>query len=165
MNLGDSAELRALRELFQTCDAVPNGAVTAAYAAGQQAGHCVSGARTATALELVGDSADDPDPARVRAWRTPRESRVLTFMIPGRIVEMDLTTTTPGLVRASGIVISRSGQATPQGELVLRHPDGVCSGALDQHGAFHVDDVPRGPVCVAFRPDRSAPAIADWLVC
>lgn len=159
MTLEGLPELRALRELFQTCDPAPRGALVAAYAAANQAG------RGERALELVGDSADEPAAARVRGGRIAPRPRVLTFMMPGRIVEVDLTSSMPGMIRARGLVVNRSGQTAPSGRLVLHHPDGEASGPLDRYGAFQVDDVPRGPVRVAFHPTGHDPVVADWLVC
>lgn len=153
-----SAELATLRDLFHTYDPAPGSVVTAAYRASRIA-------RTrpvASTLELIGDSADAPT-AKTRSGGI--QPRALTFATPGRIIEMDLTPTTPGTLRASGMVISRAGQGVPCGDVVVRHPDGVCSGALDEHGTFRVDEIPSGPLSVVFRPDRATPAVADWFVC
>ncbi|MGP4015142.1 hypothetical protein [Saccharopolyspora sp. 5N708] len=158
MNQRMPAELRRLRELFQSCDPIPEHALTGAYAAVRQR----SADRDSEVLKLVGDSAESM--ASVRASGRP-EPRVLTFAMPGRVLEMDLIPTVGGQYRASGMVLNRAGQAPPVGEVVLRHPGGECSGSLDEHGAFRVADVPRGPLSVVFRPVRSAPAVADWLVC
>lgn len=161
MNTTMPAELRALRELFQTCDPVPEHALDAAYAAGRLV---ASGNAPATGeLELVSDSADSP--ALVRVGAAGRDTRVLTYVMPGRVLELDLVPTVPGMLRASGIVISRAGQKVPTGAVALRHPDGQRSGALDGHGAFRVDDVPAGPLSVSLLPNGSTPVIADWLVC
>ncbi|WP_433870433.1 hypothetical protein [Saccharopolyspora sp. CA-218241] len=153
---GPPEELRALREIFQSCDPVPQRAVDAAYAAVRFR----SGTST-SALELVADSVDEPAP--VRSWGPA--SRVLTFLMPGRIVELELVPTVPGLYRVSGLVINRAGQSRPGGRLAVRHPAGERAAELDEHGAFAVPDVPRGPISVVFQAPRSAPAIADWLVC
>jgi hypothetical protein len=158
MNWRIPSEFRRLREIFQTCDPVPEQAVAAAYAAMERKWD----RREAGVLELVGDSAEAP--ARVRSGGGPTP-RVLTFMMPGRVLEMDLVPTIEGMYRASGMVMNRAGHTPPAGEVVLRHSAGECRGALDEHGAFRVADVPRGPLSVVFRPVRSAPAIADWLVC
>ncbi|MBB5154594.1 hypothetical protein [Saccharopolyspora phatthalungensis] len=158
MNEWWPAELQRLRELFQSCDPIPEHAVVGAYGAlVRRSPH-----QDPVVLKLVGDSADSP--ARVRSSGRP-EPRVLTFAMPGRVLEIDLIPTVGGQYRASGIVLNRAGQATPTGEVVLRHTAGECVGCLDEHGAFRVADVPRGPLSVVFRPVRSAPAVADWLVC
>ncbi|GAA0505594.1 hypothetical protein GCM10011581_32360 [Saccharopolyspora subtropica] len=149
-------ELRNLRALFQSFDPVPPHLAESAYAAVGRRSPAGS-----AALELVGDSAESL--ARVRA--PGPEPRVLTFAMPGRVLELDLVPTVEGWYRASGMVLNRAGQAPPEGDVVLRHPAGECVGPLDEHGAFQVVDVPRGPLSVVFRPVRSAPAIADWLVC
>lgn len=152
-------ELRALRELFQSCDPAPPRIVGAAYAA-------VSRAREWTGsgvLELVSDSADDPARTAVRAGE-PVEARSLTFVVPGRVVELDLVPVVPGMLCASGVVISRAGQP-PAGELVVRHVDGQSAGELDEHGTFRVDDIPSGPVSPVLRTGGSEAAVADWLVC
>ncbi|MEV5541110.1 hypothetical protein AB0L13_30140 [Saccharopolyspora shandongensis] len=151
------SELRRLREIFQSCDPVPERALAGAYSAmARRSPHL-----DRVALELVGDSAESS--ARVRSGRP--EPRVLTFAMPGRVLEIDLVPTVAGQYRASGMVLNRAGHAAPAGEVVLRHPAGECAGPLDEHGAFRVPDVPRGPISVVFRPLRSAPAVADWLVC
>jgi hypothetical protein len=158
MNQWMPAELRRLRELFQSCDPVPEHALAGAYAAmARRSSH-----QDPVVLKLVGDSAESL--ASVRSSARP-EPRVLTFAMPGRVLEIDLVPTVAGHYRASGIVLNRAGQAPPAGEVVLRHPAGECAGSLDEHGAFRVADVPRGPLSVVFRPDRSSPAVADWLVC
>ena len=161
MSRGGIPELQTLRALFELCDPAPPGVLGAAYAAMGQLGS-LSGD---PALELVGDSGDEPVRSRIRAGKRAVSPRVLTFTMPGRIVEMDLVTTTPGTFRANGLVLSRAGQGVPAGELVSRHPEGRCASSLDDHGGFCVDDVPRGPVSVAFHPAQSAPVVADWMVC
>ena len=151
------AELRRLREMFQTQDPVPDRVLADSYAAVARRG---SG-RDRGELKLVGDSADELVGVRCGG----PQPRVLTFAMPGRVLEMDLVPTAAGLVTVSGLVLNRAGQATPTGEVVLRHPDGERIGALDGHGAFEVTEVPRGPLSVGFRPERAEAAIADWLVC
>ncbi|MBQ0922715.1 hypothetical protein [Saccharopolyspora endophytica] len=151
------AELRRLRELFQAQDPVPDRVLAGSYAA--VAMRAARGDRGE--LKLVGDSADE----RIGVRAGGSQSRVLTFAMPGRVLEMDVVPTAAGLVRVSGMVLNRSGQAPPTGEVVVRHPSGERSGELDRDGAFQVADVPRGPVSVVFRPERAEPAIADWLVC
>ncbi|RRO13105.1 hypothetical protein EIL87_26025 [Saccharopolyspora rhizosphaerae] len=151
------AELRRLRDLFQTCDPVPDRVLADSYAAVAMR----APARDRGELTLVGDSADE----RVGVRTGGQQKRVLTFAMPGRVLEMDLAPTARGLVQVSGLVLNRSGQEPPTGEVVLRHPAGERSGELDRYGAFQVNDVPRGPLSVAFRPERAEPAIADWLVC
>ncbi|MGW3468313.1 hypothetical protein ACWDKQ_07520 [Saccharopolyspora sp. NPDC000995] len=157
MNQRIPVELRGLRDLFRSCDPIPEQALAGAYAAMAQR----SPIEDPVVLKLVGDSAESL--ARVRSGQP--EPRVLTFAMPGRVLEVDLVPTVGGLYRASGMVLNRAGQAPPVGEVVLRHPAGECAGPLDEYGAFRVADVPRGPLSVVFRPVRSAPAVADWLVC
>ncbi|QUH05337.1 hypothetical protein HUO13_35220 [Saccharopolyspora erythraea] len=158
MRVRPPAELRVLRDLFETCDPAPQRLVEAAYAA---ASRKWSGGGS-TALRLVGDSADAPARTR-RAGMC--DARVLTFAMPGRMLEMDLIPTTEGLFRAVGLVLGRPGHSAPAGDVVLRHATGESVGALDERGGFAVDDVPRGPLSVVFRQERSTPAVADWLVC
>lgn len=153
-------ELRALRELFQSCDPVPARVVDTAYAAVSRAREWSGSA----ALELVSDSADAPVPAAVRAGEHRVESRSLTFVVPGQVVELDLVPVVPGTLRAKGVVISRTGHP-PAGELVVRHVDGESAGELDEHGAFRVEDIPNGPVSPVLRTGGSQAAVADWLVC
>lgn len=150
------AEVRRLRELFTSEDPVPENVWTASYAAVAMR----SGARSTVPLQLVGDSAEEPVGTRSGA-----RPRVLTFAMPGRVLELDLVPMTCGLYRVSGMVLARSGDVPPAGEIVLRRPDREYRGVLDEHGAFEVSDVPRGPISVVFRPERAEPAIADWLVC
>jgi hypothetical protein len=152
-------ELSGLRRLFDSRDPVPDSVVLAALAAP----NTVRGWSGAEQLELVDDSAEAPVSANVRSW--PGKSRVLTFAAGTRVIEMDLASTAPGLMRASGMVLNRNDPGVPSGGVVLRHPSGQCGSPLDEHGRFLVDDVPRGPLSVVFRTDRSAPAVADWLIC
>ncbi len=155
-------ELRALRDLFHRCDPAPEHLVVAAYAAPSRTREW-SGA---CSLELVADSAETPEPARVRHSGDYEKPRVLTFMMPGRVLEIGLTPTLPGMFRAAGSVINHAGHDEADGKVVVRHAEGECAGGLDDHGGFQVDDVPSGPVSVVFHPTRSsAPAVADWLVC
>ncbi|MFR9730355.1 hypothetical protein ACL03H_14095 [Saccharopolyspora sp. MS10] len=155
------AELRVLRDLFHLSDPAPGHVRDAGYAAAGLA----RGRSGAATLELVGDSAEEPAPVRAGNATAIAEPRVLTFLMPGRIVELDLVPQVEGLFRASGMVVSRSGQGRPQGEVVLRHPAGRCVAELDSFGAFHVSDVPAGPLGLVLRAAGSAPAVADWLLC
>ncbi|CAM06159.1 hypothetical protein A8924_7358 [Saccharopolyspora erythraea NRRL 2338] len=157
MRVRPPAELRVLRDLFEACDPAPRRLVEAAYAA---ASRKWSGG--GSALRLIGDSADAP--ARTRRAGMG-ETRVLTFAMPGRMLEMDLIPVAEGLFRAVGLVLGRPGHSAPAGDVVLRHATGESVGALDERGGFAVDDVPRGPLSVVFRQERSAAAVADWLVC
>ncbi|GAA4853315.1 hypothetical protein [Saccharopolyspora rosea] len=152
------SELHGLRDLFQNCDPVPEHVLDAAYSAVGRRWDVSDQA----VLELVGDSAEATTTVRSAAGPEPR---VLTFLMPGRILEMDLVPTVQGMCRASGMVVNRAGHTPPTGDVVLRHSAGHSAGELDAHGAFRVEDVPRGPLSVVYRPLRSAPAIADWLVC
>lgn len=157
------AELLALRELFHARDPAPHHAVAGAYAARELVRD--SDTSDVVALELVGDSAEGPAPATLRSHPGQRETRTLTFVLPGRVVELDLVSTVPGMFRAFGVVISRAGQGMPAGQVTLRHPDGQSVGELDSHGGFRVDDVPAGPLSVKLRTEGSRSAVADWLVC
>ncbi|GAA2329321.1 hypothetical protein GCM10009854_00080 [Saccharopolyspora halophila] len=149
-------EIHRLRELFTTEDPVPEKVLAASYAAVAVR----SESADPVPLQLVGDSAEEPVGTRSGA-----QPRVLTFAMPGRVLELDLMPITCGLYRVSGMVLARAGDAPPSGEIVLRRPDREYRGVLDEHGAFEVSDVPRGPVSVVFRPERAEPAVADWLVC
>ncbi|MEU6127575.1 hypothetical protein ABZ805_00240 [Saccharopolyspora sp. NPDC047091] len=156
------AELRVLRDLFELRDPAPGRVRDAGYAAAGLA-RSRSGAAS---LELVGDSADAAAAVRSgSATAEPAEPRVLTFLMPGRIVELDLVQTVPGLFRAAGLVISRAGQRRPAGDVLFRHAGGECVAELDEAGAFRVADVPAGPLGVVFRSAGAAPAVADWLIC
>ncbi|GAA4621029.1 hypothetical protein [Saccharopolyspora hordei] len=158
MNAGMPHELRRLRALFQSCDPVPERALAGAYAAmSRRAGY-----RDAVALHLIGDSAESS--AVVRSLGAP-EPRVFTFAMPGRVLELDLAPVEDDRYRVSGMVLNRSGGTPPRGDVVLRHRSGESASELDEHGAFHGAEVPRGPLSVVFRPLRSAPAVADWVVC
>ena len=154
-------ELRVLRDLFHLSDPVPGHVRSAGYAAAGLA----RGRSGAGTLELVGDSADAPAPVRAAGAPAVAEPRVLTFLMPGRIVELDLVPQVEGLFQASGMVVSRAGQGRPQGEVVLRHPEGQCVAELDSFGAFRTSDVPAGPLGLVLRPAGAAPAVADWLIC
>ncbi|MDR7302316.1 hypothetical protein [Haloactinomyces albus] len=157
------SELLALGELFRTCDPAPEHAMAGAYGASELARNGIDS--DALALELVSDSAEAPAAEALRSWPGGRETRELTFVLPGRVVELDLVSTVPGMFRATGMVISRAGQAVPTGAVALRHPAGQCVGELDAHGGFRIDDVPAGPLSVLLRTARSGCAVADWLVC
>lgn len=150
------AEIRRLRELFTTEDPVPEAVLNASYAAVALR----SENRDSLSLKLIGDSAEEPVGTRSGA-----QPRVLTFAMPGRVLELDLVPMGCGLYRVSGMVLGRAGHTPPSGEIVLRHPGGEHRGAIDEYGAFEVSDVPRGPVSVVLRPERAEPAVADWLVC
>lgn len=163
MNRRMPPELLALRELFRTCDPAPEHVVAGAYGAPELVRN--SSDPDAATLELVGDSADAPASEALRSWSAGRETRALTFALPGRIVELDLVSTVPGVFRACGMVISRAGRTVPTGEVALRHPAGQCVGELDAHGGFRVEDVPAGPLSVMLRTTRSGCAVADWLIC
>lgn len=154
------SELRALRELFLAGDPAPSRVVDDAYAAVARAREWSASAP----LELVCDSADGPVSAPVRAGERAPAARSLSFAMPGRIVEVDFVPTVPGTLRATGMVISRTGQP-PTGELVVRHGTGHSAGELDEHGAFRVDDIPSGPVSPVLRTGGAVTAAADWLVC
>ncbi|RKT84882.1 hypothetical protein SAMN05421805_10174 [Saccharopolyspora antimicrobica] len=158
MNGGLPSELRELRELFRCSDPVPERALAGAYAAMSRR----MAYQDADSLRLIGDSAESS--AKVRSIG-PAEPRVLTFAMPGRVLELDLAPVAEDRYQVSGLVLNRAGGTPPTGDVVLRHRSGECAGALDEHGAFRVLDVPRGPLSVVFRPLRSAPAVADWLVC
>lgn len=162
MNPPFPPELRALREILVECDPAPPSVAEGGYAAPEVAGEWRNS--DSVPLELVSDSADMPSPTRFVSRPVRLRPRVLTFMTPGRIVEVELVTTLPRLMQASGIVISRAGQGVPEGHLVIRHPAGERNGELDRHGAFQIDDLPRGPLSVVFRPAGGTPAIADWIV-
>lgn len=153
-------ELRALRELFLAGDPAPSRIVDAAYSAVARAREWSGSA----AMELVCDSADGPVAAPVRAGERAPASRSLSFAVPGRIVEVDFVPAVPGTLRATGMVISRTGQP-PSGELVVRHGAGHSVGELDEHGAFRVDGIPSGPVSPVLRTGGAVTAVADWLVC
>lgn len=151
------AELQSLRRFFQQYDPAPEHTVAAAYAAlGRRFG------AGATALELVADSAADQ--SRVRSTSGP-QPRVLTFAMPGRVLELGLVPGRSGTFHASGMVLNRAGHTPPDGEVVIRHPRGSCRGDLDEYGVFEVDGVPRGPISVVLQSRCSAPAVTDWLVC
>lgn len=158
MSAGLPSELRELADLFRSCDPVPERALAGAYAAmSRRAGY-----QDPVSLRLIGDSAESW--AKVRSIGLP-EPRVLTFAMPGRVLELELAPVEEDRYQVSGLVLNRAGGAPPTGGVVLRHRSGECAGALDEHGAFQVPDVPRGPLSVVFRPLRSAPAVTDWLVC
>jgi hypothetical protein len=150
------AEIRRLRELFDAQDPVPESVLAASYAAVSVRAR----QREPVSLKLIGDSAEEPVGTRSGA-----QPRVLTFAMSGRVLELDLVPMACGIYRVSGMVLGRAGHTPPSGEVVLRRPDGEHRGVIDEHGAFEVTDVPRGPVSVVFRPERAEPAVADWLVC
>ena len=159
MSISERSDLRALRAWFDEHDPAPPHLARAAYAALDVAGVFGDG----PALELVSDSAELTVPTRTAARAA--EPRVLTFLMPGRLVEVDLVPTVPGCYRARGVVMCRAGDHVPAGRVALRHPAGECVATLDMHGAFAVEDVPRGPLSLVFRSEGSPPAVADWLVC
>ena len=121
-------ELRVLRDLFTTTDPVPSHLVEAGYAA---PGLVRDRDDAAVRLELVSDSADMSSSTRLCGQRGRTGSRVLTFMMPGRIVEIDLVRSAARTLRATGIVISRAGQGVPAGLVAVRYPGGQCAGELD----------------------------------
>lgn len=153
-------EMQVLRKIFSLGDPPPEHLRDAAYSVPNRTAAWTG----AAALELISDSAEAAEPA-VRGADEDERARVLTFVTPGRIIEMDLLPHVPGQVRASGMVLSKAGSTASTGQLVLRHPAGERVGELDEHGAFRIDGVPRGPLSVAFRTGGSEPAVADWFVC
>ncbi len=152
-------ELQVLRTIFSLGDPPPEHLRDAAYSVPDR----MAGWTGAAALELISDSAEAPE-AAVRSG-AEGGTRVLTFVTPGRVIEMDLLPQVPGRVRASGIVLSKAGSTASTGQLVLRHPGGERVDDLDEHGAFRIDGVPRGPLSVAIRTGGGEPAVADWFVC
>ena len=156
-------EFRDLRDLFHDQDPVPEHAVAAAHAALE----VVRGLRELDAgrLRLISDSADSTEatPVRIRTGHAPL--RTLTFAVPGELLGMDFVVTAPGLLRATGMVIGNANLDPPAGVVELRHPGGRCSGVLDEQGNFVLEAVPSGPLSVVYRPERSAPAVSDWMVC
>lgn len=163
MNPPIPPELRALRDFLTASDPMPAAVTQSGYAA---LAHVQDWKNVrAQQLELVSDSMDTPAATRFVGRTSRPRSRVLTYMMPGRIIEMDLVTTSPGAFQATGIVIDRAGRGVVSGEVVVRFPGGQRCGQLDRHGSFQVDDVPSGPLSVVFRPTEGAPAIAKWLVC
>ena len=154
------AELRVLDDLFHQCDPPPGRMLTAAYAAVGRA----HGFEDPSGLELIGDSADEP--ANTRLHGAASRTRVLTYLMPGRIVEVDLVPMVGGMLRASGIVLNQAGDGVPQGEVVLRCADDQHIAELDENGRYGAADLHSGPLSVVFRPaGTAAPAVADWLVC
>lgn len=158
-------ELRSLGEMFRERDAVPESAVTAAYAAIGRSAHT---ART-TELALIADSADSareetPEPEGA-GYEIDDPARTLAFALPGRVIELELIPNGAKQFRARGMVVSRAGQPVPSGTFALRHNRGEAGGKLDACGGFVVDQVPAGPLSVRFITTSGVVAISDWFVC
>lgn len=154
------AELRVLREMFHRGDPLPDRMLDAAYAAAGRR----HGFDRHTGLELIGDSAQDP--GRTRSDSAGPDTRVLTYLMPGRIVEVDLVPLHEDVFRASGIVLDHLRDGPAQGEVLLRSADEQHAIGLDEMGRFGTADVTAGPLSVIFHPaGEPAPAVADWLVC
>lgn len=94
--------------------------------------------------ELVADSIfDEPQLAGVRG---SRESRILTFGVPGgTALELEATPTAGGLRILGQIVPGRPGTAQVQ------HPGGLVDSDIDGTGRFAADDIPRGRVRIRLR--------------
>lgn len=153
------AELRVLGEMFQRGDPVPDRMRDLAYAAGRR-----RGIDHGSGLELIGDSAEDL--TRTRSGGAEPDVRVLTYLMPGRIVEVDLVPLREGLFEASGIVLDEVRGGPARGEVLLRTAAEQHAAELDADGRFGTAEVQAGPLSVVFHPaGEQRPAVADWLVC
>ncbi|MGJ7905749.1 hypothetical protein ACOQFL_04630 [Actinopolyspora sp. H202] len=172
VSTGIPEELRSLGRLFRSTDPTPERAIGAAYGAVRR----LSRERdSGGALEPLGDSA-----VRCRAfgeshgaagdWWGAAGVRTLSFAAPGRLVELELRQTRPGLFLARGIVLNRAGQPGPWGTVIVRHGRGECRGELDDCGGFAVAGVPAGPICLRLHTWRADGLVtqragSDWFVC
>ncbi|SDJ82623.1 hypothetical protein SAMN04487820_102260 [Actinopolyspora mzabensis] len=162
---GIPEELRSLGRLFRRTDPTPERAISVAYGAARR---LVRERDSVGVLEPLGDSA-----FRGRAVDESRgaaEVRTLSFAAPGRLVELELRQTRQGRFLARGIVLSRAGQPSPSGTVILRHGRGECRGELDGCGGFAVAGVPAGPICLRLHTRRADGLVthrtsSDWFVC
>ncbi|PRW61740.1 carboxypeptidase regulatory-like domain-containing protein [Actinopolyspora mortivallis] len=154
---GAGTELGLLGRLFRAADPTPARAVSRAYRLGRD----LAGGAAARRFVLLSDSAD----VSGAGSEGGEGERGLVFAVAGRVLDLALVPEEPGLLRASGMLLSRSGQPVPGGEVVFRHPAGTRRGELDAGGGFRVRAVPAGPVSVLLRPRTGAWAVTDWFVC
>ncbi|WP_019852648.1 carboxypeptidase-like regulatory domain-containing protein [Actinopolyspora mortivallis] len=155
---GAGTELGLLGRLFRTADPTPARAVSRAY----RVGRGLAGGAAARRFVLLSDSADAASSA---GSEVGERERGLVFAVAGRVLDLALTPEEPGSLRASGMVLSRSGQPVPGGEVVFRHPTGTRRGELDAGGGFRIRAVPAGPVSVLLCPRTGGRAVTDWFVC
>ncbi|WP_017976961.1 hypothetical protein [Actinopolyspora halophila] len=158
MSAAPPPELNLLGKLFLAGDPTPRRALASAYRAvekllGGQAPNArlVPLSDTAELASGLDEGADGP--------------RVLTFGVPGRVVELELVATGPGLLRAGGMVLSRTGQSQAGGVLSVRHGAGESHDVLDDCGGFLVRGIAAGPVSVLFRSRWGFGAATDWFAC
>src|SRR5699024_404748 len=133
--VGKPPELRALGNLLDSHDPVPPDLAGAAYSAVRRRWY-----QPRQELALVEDA------VRTSAVRSDQHARVLTFRVSTRILEVDLHETTPGWYTARGMVLTSTGQAVSEGDVLLRHARGDSTAKLDEFGVFGVAEVPRGPL-------------------
>ncbi|SFT60921.1 hypothetical protein SAMN04487904_104254 [Actinopolyspora lacussalsi subsp. righensis] len=169
---GVPEELRSLGRLFRRTDPTPDRAISAAYGAARR---LVRERDSVGVLEPLGDSAvrrralGDSSGA-VGEPSGAAEVRTLSFAAPGRLVELELRPTRQGQFLARGIVLSRAGQPSPSGAVIVRHGKGECRGELDGCGGFAVPGVPAGPICLRLHTRRADGLVthrtsSDWFVC
>ncbi|NYH78733.1 hypothetical protein FHR84_002058 [Actinopolyspora biskrensis] len=161
MSAAPPPELNLLGELFLAGDPAPRRAFAGAYRAVEK----VLGRRAPDArLVPLSDTADRAElvPGLEERAGGPR---VLTFGAPGRVVELELVTTAPGLLRAGGVVLSRTGQSLAGGVLSVRHGAGESHDVLDDCGGFLVRGIAAGPVRVLLRSRWGSSAATDWFAC
>ncbi|SFD94556.1 hypothetical protein SAMN04487819_105264 [Actinopolyspora alba] len=169
---GIPEELRSLGRLFRRTDPTPDRAISAAYGAARR---LVRERDSVGVLEPLGDSAlrcraveESSDVAEESSGAA--EVRTLSFAAPGRLVELELRPARQGMFLARGIVLSRAGQPSPAGAVIVRHGQGECRGELDDCGGFAVPGVPAGPICLRLHTRRADGLVthrtgSDWFVC
>lgn len=161
MSTAPLPELNLLGKLFLAGDPTPRRALASAYRAVEK----LRGGQSPDArLVPLSDTADRAEPASGLDGGAVGP-RVLTFGAPGRVVELELAATGPDLLRAGGMVLSRTGQSQAGGVLSVRHGAGQSHDVLDDCGGFLVRGIAPGPVRVLFRSRWGFNAATDWFAC
>lgn len=158
MSTAPPPELDLLGRLFLAGDPTPRRALASAYRAVEK---LLGGRPPDARLVPLSDTAELASGSDGAA----DGPRVLTFGAPGRVVELELVATGSGLLRAGGVVLSRTGQSFAGGVLSVRHGAGESHGLLDDCGGFRVRGIAAGPVSVLFRTRWGSGAATDWFAC
>ncbi|NHD16456.1 MULTISPECIES: hypothetical protein [unclassified Actinopolyspora] len=161
MSTAPLPELNLLGELFRLGDPAPRRAIASAYRAVER----FRGGRSPNArLVPLSDTADRPE-SSPGSDADAEGPRVLTLGAPGRVVELELVGTGPGLFSAAGVVLGRTGQSQAGGVLSVRHGAGESHDVLDHCGGFLVRGIAAGPVSVLLRSRWGFSVATDWFTC
>lgn len=143
----DDALLGELRSLVERIDPVPDRVREAAR------GSFTWRTIDAELAALARDSSVEGELAGVRA----AGGRHLTFESPVLTIDIEVT--------GRGDALSVIGQvAPPQAAVVtVHHVGGVRDAEVDELGRFTIDDIPRGPVALAFALADGSSVKTEWL--